>query len=56
MRYIVTSIPKNRQHDEIVDVTTYNFETLQQAIEFIEIAIASSSDCIIQLSKEEKGD
>lgn len=55
-KYIVISIPTNRQYEDMYDTTTYNFETLQQALEFMEIAISSSSDCILQLSKEQVGD
>lgn len=56
MEYIVIAIPRNRQYEDAYDTTTYHFSNLNDALNFIKIAINSSTNTILQLVKEKVGE
>lgn len=51
MEYTVIAIPMNRQHEDVYDTTTYHFSNLNDALNFIKIAMNSSTNTILQLVK-----
>lgn len=56
MEYIVIAIPMNRQYEDVYDTTTYHFSNLKDALNFIRIAMNSSTNTILQLVKEKVGE
>lgn len=51
MTYTVVAIPKDKQYEDIYDATTYDFFNLEQALNFMKLAILSSSDAIFKIEK-----